>query len=96
MKLILSKEFRHDAILGIAGAVSIMGLYIVISEYQHYGRTQENLQMKDVVVNMKETVTQVVPAGIVERTTGAVKGIYGKVTDAATGVYSKARAMLPF
>ena len=59
MKLALSKEFRHDAIIGIAGAASVFGLYIALLEYQHYNATQESLQMKDITDNVKETATTV-------------------------------------
>lgn len=100
MKLTLSKEFRHDAIISLAGAASVIGLYIALLEYKHYNATQENLQMKDVTDNVKETITRVAPEGITEKTKDIVKGTYGKVAGVATnvvgGVYKKARSMMPF
>lgn len=100
MKLSLSKELRHDAIIGLAGAASVFGLYIAFLEYQHYNATQENLQMKDIADNVKETVTRVAPEGIAEKTKDIVKGAYGKAAGVATnvvaGAYKKARSMMPF
>lgn len=100
MKLALSKEFRHDAIIGLAGAASVFGLYIALLEYQHYNATQESLQMKDIADNVKETVTRVAPEGITEKTKDIVKGAYVKVTGVASNVvgsaYKKARSMMPF
>ena len=100
MKLALSKEFRHDAIIGLAGAASVIGLYIALMEYYHYEATQENLQMRDIADNVKETVSNMAPANMVGKAKDAVKGVYGKVTgvasNVATGAYNKARSMLPF
>ena len=100
MKLTLSKEFRHDAIIGIAGAASVFGLYIALLEYKHYSATQENLQMKDIADNMRETVINVAPEGMIEKAKEVVKGAYGKVTDVTTNfttsAYKKARSMMPF
>ena len=100
MKLALSKEFRHDAIIGLAGAASVFGLYIALLEYQHYNATRESLQMKDIADNVRETVTKVAPEGTVEKAKDVVKGVYGRITrvtsDVAGGAYKKARSMLPF
>ena len=100
MKLALSKEFRHDAIIGLAGAASVFGLYIALLEYQHYNATQESLQMKDITDNVKETATTVASSNVVGKAKDAVKGAYVKAAGVATnvvaGAYKKTRSMMPF
>lgn len=100
MKLAFSKEMRHDAIIGVAGVVSLLGIYVIVSEYKHYGKTQENLQMKDVVTNVKTTVSHVVPSAMLsnaaETAKGVAKGAYDKVTNVAFGAYGKVRSLMPF
>jgi hypothetical protein len=100
MKLALSKEFRHDAIIGLAGAASVFGLYIALLEYKQYEATQESLQMKDIANNVKETATTVASSNVVGKAKDVAIGAYVKVTGVASkvvsGAYNKARSMLPF
>lgn len=83
-KLSLLKDLRHDVIIGVAGVVSILGVYIIVSEYKDYKKTEEGLQMRDIVTKAQDTLK-----------TGkdAVTNVSTRVKDT---IYGKIKSLLPF
>lgn len=76
---------KHDALLGVAGVVSVVGVYMIVTEYKGQ---REGMEMKDAVNTVRSGASKVIPS--------AVKGVYGAVTGAIGGVYNKAVSLLPF
>lgn len=98
MAIQMSREARHEAIIGIAGVVSIIGAYIVFTEYRDYKAYKEGLQMKDVVKTVQDTATKVIPSSddVIGKAKRTVKTLYDKATGIAGESYRQVRRLIPF
>lgn len=83
-KLSLSKDLRHEVIIGVAGIVSIVGIYIIVSDYNDYKKIEEGLQMRDIVNKAQDTVK-----------TG-MNSVTSVTTKARDTIYGKIKSLLPF
>lgn len=83
-KLSLSKDLRHEVIIGVAGIVSIVGIYIIVSDYNDYKKIEEGLQMRDIVNKAQDTVK-----------TG-MNSVTSVTTQVRDTIYGKIKSLLPF
>ena len=73
-KLSLSKDLRHEVIIGVAGIVSVVGICVILRDHNE---SKEGFRMRDIVAKAQNTVRTGVTL-VTNIATGARQTIYGK------------------